>query len=199
MKGFIRLCQEFVAVRRHKHGRFPRGAPPGWEELGAGHFGEAWAHRRFPALALKISGPGYWGCRPARYVHRNIHEGGVAYDAWPVYAEYCRDNPGEHLPDILHFETVSRGISWAILPRYESPEYGDNAARDEARYALRRGISGLRGVRRMRDSMGLQVDVHHGNVMLDPANGAWVLTDPFSFSGEHADCTAPYDSYYSEH
>lgn len=183
VQAFVDKCHRMVAVRRHKLARRDERPPsvPGWTLIGTGHFGEAWVHDEHPDLVLKISGPAGWGGGYRAYVGDIGH---TRYDAWPVYARYCMQNPGLHLPKIYHLEQVSRGIAWGVMPRYND---GDTIARDAARRALRGGSHGLAGVRQMRDAMGLSVDVHEGNVMRCPETNDWILTDPFSFQDEDGD------------
>ena len=187
VQAFVDKCRRMVAVRRHKLARRDErpSSVPGWTLIGTGHFGEAWVHADHPDLVLKISGPAGWG-NGYRAYDEDI--GATNYDAWPVYARYCMQNPGRHLPKIYHLAQVSRGIAWGIMPRYAD---GDDDIRDAARAALRDGTHGLAGVRQMRDAMALSVDVHSGNVMVCPETGDWILTDPFSFQDRDAD-TAPF-------
>lgn len=177
LQEFVDKCRRMVAVRRHKMANHPPSllCVPGWEMIGTGHFGEAWVHAEHPDLVLKISGPAGWG---AGYRAYNEHDDATHYDAWPIYARYCLQNPGQHLPKIYHLVQVSRGIAWGVMPRYDD---GSTVTRDAARMALQAGSHGLAGVRQMRDAMGLSVDVHEGNVMVCPETGDWILTDPFSF------------------
>ena len=177
LQEFVDKCHRMVAVRRHKLSCRPSSllGVPGWTLIGTGHFGEAWVHADHPDLVLKISGPAGWG---GGYRAYDEDIGVTHYDAWPIYARYCMQNPGRHLPKIYHLEQVSRGIAWGVLPRYDE---GDTSTADAARRALRDGSHGLAEVRQMRDAMGLSVDVHDGNVMVCPETGDWILTDPFSF------------------
>ena len=46
----------------------------------------------------------------------------------------------------------------------------------------------------MRDALGMRVDLHSGNVMKNPDNGDYIMTDPFSADGNYAD-----DGYYTDH
>ena len=178
LQEFVDKCHRMVAVRRHKLSCRPPSqlGVPGWTLIGTGHFGEAWVHADHPDLVLKISGPAGWG---GGYRAYDEDTGATHYDAWPIYARYCMQNPGPHLPKIYHLVQVSRGIAWGIMPRYA--DGGDDGIRDAARAALRDGTHGLAGVRQMRDAMALSVDVHSGNVMVCPETGDWILTDPFSF------------------
>lgn len=183
LQEFVDKCHRMVAVRRHKLSCRPPSqlGVPGWTLIGTGHFGEAWVHADHPELVLKISGPAGWG-NGYRAYDEDI--GATRYDAWPIYARYCMQNPGRHLPKIYHLVQVSRGIAWGVMPRYDE---GDASTMDAARGALRDGSHGLAGVRQMRDAMGLSVDVHEGNVMVCPETGDWILTDPFSFQDRDAD------------
>ena len=182
VQAFVDKCHRMVAVRRHKlAGRDERpSSVPGWTLIGTGHFGEAWVHADHPDLVLKIRGPAGWGNGYRAYDEDIGH---TRYDAWPIFARYCLQNPGRHLPKIYHLDQVSRGIAWGVMPRYVD---GDTITRNAARQALLAGSHGLAGVRQMRDAMGLTVDVHEGNVMRCPETYDWVLTDPFSFQDELA-------------
>jgi len=181
MEAFIKECERFFAVRRHKQCKRPQKVVlSSWNKLGAGLYGEAWQHAAYPNLVLKISGPAYWG-----YTHWT-HEHPPEYDAWPIYARHAQQHPHEHMPKIMYFVQATPRMAWAIMPRYVPiatipPEV----------YALKRAIRcGVDAPEwawplvQMHQSMNIHMDIHAQNVMWNPEVDTWVLTDPFSNGGD---------------
>ena len=151
---------------------------PGWNMIGTGHFGEAWQHEDHDHLVIKISGRAGFG-------DGLVHAGETSLDGWAVFAEHCFNSPHPNLPKLLHFERVSVGISWGIMPLYEN---ADSAESKEVRTQWRNWLDGARGspqwlwpIIGMRGALEMQVDLHGGNVMYDADNDEYIMTDPFSF------------------
>lgn len=150
----------------------------GWAYLGGGHFSRVYTHVEFPEYVVKVSGPAYFGELGCDIPQRRARQ-----DAWPTYAEYCRDNPHKHLPEILHFERMSMSFAWGIMPLYYK------ASSDEAESVAGEWYDFLNGeepapewmwpIIGMCRSLDMQIDLHDENVMLDK-NGIMKLTDPFS-------------------
>ena len=174
---FINEVRALVFRRKGKFRRKQRvsAAPPRcWEKLGYGLFGEAWAHEDYPDLVVKISGREGFG--PGARSRREPD-----LDGWPVFAEYCAAHPHPNLPNIMHFERLSPGVSFGIMPRYEKLK--DCAIA----YKWSCYLEGTKGapawmwpIIGMRGALNMVVDLHGGNVMLDPATGEYIMTDPFS-------------------
>ena len=153
---------------------------PGWTMLGAGHFGEAWEHYDHLGYVVKISGRAAFGAGALRDEKPSL-------DGWPTFAQHCQANPHPNLPKILHFERLSVGISFGIMPYYSSidPDGVDAEVVSTWRYYLDGGkgapewmwpIIGMRG------ALGMVVDLHSGNVMKDEDTEEYIMTDPFSFA-----------------
>lgn len=156
----------------------------GWKRLGNGHFGEAWEHEDHLGLVVKISGRAGFGESCGRIVRE------PSLDGWPTFAQHCLTHPHPNLPKILHFERLTVGISFGIMPHYKSiAPYMD--AEDAAIVSEWLGyLEGAKGAPEwmwpiigMRGALGMRVDLHHGNVMRDAATGEYIMTDPFSFVG----------------
>lgn len=188
LQDFIKECERFVAVRRHKMRRngarhCPKLSAP-WACIGSGHFGEAWDHYYYPGLVLKISGRAGWGS--ARVHDEECGTGCSRLDAWPVFARHCMAHRHRHLPTVLHMQDVSQGMTWGVLNRLYSN--GGYTAKCEFISVCERSLAGrsvgpqwLWPLRQMVDALGVEVDVHSGNVMYDREAECFVLTDPFSF------------------
>jgi hypothetical protein len=150
----------------------------GWVYLSSGHFSRVYAHLEFPDYVVKVSGPAHFG-----ELSRGIPQRRARQDAWPTYAEYCRDNPHKHLPEILHFERMSMSFAWGIMPRYyKAPptKSGRVASRWHAYLNEEEPApEWLWPIIGMCRSLNMQIDLHDENVMLDK-NGIMKLTDPFS-------------------
>ena len=154
---------------------------PGWKQIGTGHFGEAWEHADHPGYVVKISGRAGFGDNLVCRVKPRL-------DGWPTFAQHCQANPHTNLPKILHFERLSVGVSFGIMPFYEeiNPSYGSD---DDAIVSQWRGyLDGTPGapawmwpIIGMRGALGMSVDLHSGNVMMDMDTGEYIMTDPFSF------------------
>lgn len=183
-----RLGAELFHARRHKRRAVQRATaridpliPNAWVLQGSGHYGEAWSHSAFPDHVVKLSGPASWG--NVRHIHNTAYSM-YALDAWPVFARHCMAHPHAHLPAILHFEQVSQGMAWAIMPRYTACPWQVSANfRDEVEAGLtgsKDSADWLWPLAQMVDALEFNADIHAGNVMLDPRSGAMVLTDPFS-------------------
>lgn len=187
LQDFIKECERFVAVRRHKMRRNGARHCPElfiqWTCIGSGHFGEAWAHDDYPDLVLKISGRAGWG---ASREHGYYGMDCSRLDAWPVFARHCMAHPHMHLPTVLHVRDVSPGMTWGVLKRlHKKGGYTDVyefiRVCERALAGLSVGPQWLWPLRQMVDALGVEVDVHSGNVMYDMEAECFVLTDPFSF------------------
>ena len=168
-------------ARRHGKTRCDNGGLSGWKKIGRGHFGEAWEHEDYPGYVVKISGRAAFG-RDA------LHTEKPSLDRWPTFAQHCQANPHPNLPKILHFERLSVGISFGIMPFYEEidtsygsadcaivAQWGDYLGGTPGAPAWMWPIIG------MRDALGMRVDLHSDNVMRDMDTGECIMTDPFSF------------------
>ena len=80
------------------------------------------------------------------------------------------------------------GISFGIMPFYGeiNPSYGSDAAAVLSKW--RGYLYGVPGAPEwmwpiigMSDALGMSVDLHGGNVMMDRDTGGYIMTDPFSF------------------
>lgn len=201
-QAFLHKCQRLAALLRlessnRKNTYAAYCELQEWLQLGHGHFSRVFEHPKWSGLVFKFSGPAHFGYN-ARLARRPT----VRSDAWPVFARHCWKFPHPNLPAILHFEQMSPRYSWAIMPKYSSlvdcwydmiPRV-DNEAPDtwagEVGQALVSGGSGLQRrtwlmpIHTMVESLGISVDVHQENVMLDEVNNCFILTDPFSFMPE---------------
>lgn len=153
----------------------------GWRWIGAGHFGEAWEHEDHPGYVVKISGRAAFGGDA-------LPTGKPSLDGWPTFAQHCQANPHPNLPKILHFERLSVGISFGIMPYYRSIDPYGVAADGEIVSQWRDYLDGGKGAPEwmwpiigMRGALGMRVDLHGGNVMMDMDTGEYIMTDPFSF------------------
>ena len=154
---------------------------PGWTMLGAGHFGEAWEHYDYLGYVVKISGRSHFGAGIIRDAKPSL-------DGWPTFAQHCQANPHPNLPKILHFERLSVGVSFGIMPYYSSIDTDGVAADDEVVCAWRGYLGGGKGAPEwmwpiigMRGALGMVADLHSGNVMKDNDTEEYIMTDPFSF------------------
>ena len=166
-------------ARRHGKSRCDNEGLPGWKKIGDGHFGEAWEHADHPGYAVKISGRAGFG---DNFVCREKPR----LDGWPTFAQHCQANPHPNLPKILHFERLSVGISFGIMPLYAEiyTSYGPDALVSQWRDYLE-GAPGAPAwmwpIIGMSDALCMRVDLHGGNVMMDMDTGEYIMTDPFSF------------------
>lgn len=168
-------------ARRHGETWCSAEGLPSWAKIGYGHFGEAWGHEDHPGYVVKISGRAGFGA--------NLMPGEKPkLDGWPTFAQHCQANPHPNLPKILHFERLSVGVSFGIMPFYEEIDdyYGSDA--DVLVSQWRDYLDGTPGapawmwpIIGMRDALGMRVDLHDGNVMMDMDTGEYIMTDPFSF------------------
>lgn len=154
---------------------------PGWSKLGSGYFGEAWEHADYPGYVVKVSGPAGFGCD---YLHTEE----PSLDGWPTFAQHCQAHPHPNLPNIMHFERLSVGISFGIMPHYKSIDTYNADADGGIVSEWRDYLEGAKGAPEwmwpiigMRGALGMMVDLHSGNVMLDDDTGEYIMTDPFSF------------------
>lgn len=152
----------------------------GWRKLGCGHYGEAWRHKDYPGLVVKVSGRGGFGGGCADGVKAEL-------DGWPVFAQLCQHSPHRNLPKMHHFERLSLGASFGIMPEYESIQDGCTYPQKAQVHKWRDMLDGSRTPERwlwplcqMRESIKMLVDLHMGNVMLDTVSGELIITDPFS-------------------
>jgi hypothetical protein len=191
---FIQEARKFFFVRRTKfkhrprlHVEATRHGP--WRKLGAGYYGEAWAHDDHPALALKISGPQGWGYDYSTAMRDQVSSyGEVRADVWPDFAEACMHTPHPNLPEIYHLERHGAYFAWGVMPQYveyDGAHYSVPAVIDLKR-AIATGraeqywLTPLLDIARQR---GVQLDLHSGNVMMNPDTYEAVITDPFSSNG----------------
>ena len=153
----------------------------GWTNIGNGHFGEVWEHVGHLGYVVKISGRAGFGVDYVQTEEPNL-------DGWPTFAQHCQANPHPNLPKILHFERLSVGVSFGVMPYYEKIDayYGsdDDAIVGQWRDYLYGGKGApewMWPIIGMRDALGMNVDLHSGNVMRDMDTGECIMTDPFSF------------------
>lgn len=188
---FMRLCREFVAVKRHFRGRNPRIVSSEFVLLGSGLYSQVFEHPNYPGLVLKISGPAGWADLP-------ISEAPTA-DVWPVYAERCMAHPSKHTPRILHFERISQRMCWAVMPKY-LPSWQGGREQDafcrHVRQVLWRDARPVPGaddwlwpLLELAGSSRHHIDLHAGNWMIHPRTGDVIITDPFSASGRSTSAT----------
>ena len=154
---------------------------PGWKNIGSGHFGEAWEHEDHQGYVVKISGRAGFGDGEA-------HTRKTALDGWPTFAQHCQAHPHPNLPKILHFARLSVGISFGIMPYYRGIDTYGESADVELVSQWRDWLDGCEGAPEwmwpiigMRGALGMTVDLHDGNVMMDMDTGEYIMTDPFSF------------------
>ncbi len=167
------------AYRRKLKFKRGNGSAEGWRTLGNGLYGEVWEHADYPGLVLKVSGRAGFG---GGYV--SASGGCPDSDSWQVYAQYCHKHPHEHLPHILHFESINAAVAWAIMPKYKPLGLGHSA--DRIRLQWWDWLNGARGAPEwmwpiigMASSLRMTLDLHAGNVMMRE-DGILVMTDPFS-------------------
>ena len=199
---FIRMARALAFYRKFKHRRAKRrgrlftdtAGLKGWSDIGSGFYGEAWSHEDYPGLVVKISGRAGFGVQDA------VPSREPSLDGWPVFAEHCLANPHPNLPKILHFERLSVGISFGIMPYYVPLEPYDDEDDAEILDEWRDYLEGCKGspswmwpIIGMRAALNMKVDLHEANVMKDPTTGQHVMTDPFSAVGTYAD-----DGYYTD-
>lgn len=186
---FIAKARALVFYRKLKVRRARRGGEiwcdnrglPGWGMLDYGHFGEVWEHKDNPGCVVKISGRAGFG-EGAIYTKK------PALDGWPTFAQHCQAHPHPNLPKIMHFERLSVGISFGIMPYYESIDAYGVSADGEIVSEWRDYLEGVKDAPEwmwpiigMREALGMRVDLHGGNVMMDSDTGEYIMTDPFSF------------------
>lgn len=198
--AFVQEAERLVAVRRHKHKRKYAGriqnptcltaGAAGWYWIGAGLYGEAWRNDKYPHLVVKISGHEGWGWNNPGLHHR------PARDAYPVYAALCAVTDHPNLPEILYSGRTG-GLRWFVMPRYDAwdiEEHGRICPVTGVDYdTLQIALSDVEAhnqdwgyynvfehVARLRETHNFNVDLHRGNMMVNPINGAFVVTDPYS-------------------
>ena len=170
-------------AQRRGHPWCDRDGLPGWKKIGSGHFGEAWEHADHLGYVVKISGRAGFG-------DNHVHDEKPRLDGWPTFAQHCQAHPHPNLPKILHFERLSVGVSFGIMPRYEQINAYHGSA-DGAILFLWWGYlydkagapEWMWPIIGMRDALHMSVDLHSGNVMKDMDTGEYIMTDPFSFVG----------------
>ena len=176
--AFIKEARALAFLRKGKFRRNSRAfiAARDWEKLGHGYFGEVWLHKDYPKLVVKISGREGFGAGLGWY-HGRV----PSLDGWPVFAEYCLANPHPNLPRIMHFERLSLGVSFGIMPRYNRA-HAPSIVDKWADY-----LEGAKGAPQwmwpvvgMANALDMEVDLHSDNVMQDPETGDFIMTDPFS-------------------
>ena len=158
----------------------------GWSFVGSGYYGEVWCHQDHPGMVVKISGRACFGTD-------DIPDRKPQLDGWPTFAEHCRANPHPNLPKILHFERLSVGVSFGILPHYDALQYEDDEGADIVD-EWRNYLEGGRGAPEwmwpiigMLGALNMRVDLHSDNVMKDPDTGEYIMTDPFSSTYTYVD------------
>ena len=168
-------------ARRDGKSRCDTKGLPGWNKIGSGHFGEAWEHEDHLGYVVKISGRAGFGAN-------TVHDEKPALDGWPTFAQHCQAHPHPNLPKILHFERLSVGISFGIMPFYEETDTYFGSDGDTIVSQWRDYLGGTPGapawmwpIIGMRDALCMHVDLHGGNVMMDMDTGEYIMTDPFSF------------------
>ena len=186
---FITKARALAFHRKHKYRRARRignwwcdgDGLPGWEQIGSGHFGEAWEHADHPGYVVKISGRAGFG-------DHSVYSKKPRLDGWPTFAQHCQAHPHPNLPKILHFERLSVGVSFGIMPFYEEINPSDGSADDAIVVQWGDYLDGTPGapawmwpIIGMRDALCMRVDLHGGNVMMDMDTGEYIMTDPFSF------------------
>ena len=94
-------------------------------------------------------------------------------DSYPVWVEWCAQNPSRHVPEILAHGWVG-DLFWTILPWYEAvpykvmddvPDDGWRAESEATRVKFRRACIW---------------DLHPENIMFDPYLDSYIITDPVS-------------------
>lgn len=165
-----------------------------WRQLGKGWFGVAYLHLD-TGLVLKVSvGRAGWNeDNKSKFDRRGRANDARNLDGWPVYAEFCKNNPHPYLPIILHGEKFRKYGYWAIMPKYNTgysmPEkwnapldetMPDEYTPDNLRVFIR--------VRELAKQVGADFDLHSGNIALYREAGydserfenyPTVLLDPF--------------------
>ena len=179
----LAFYRKFKVLRARREGKelCDSNGLPGWTKVGSGFFGEAWEHEDHPGYVVKISGRAGFGAG-------DMYDTKPSLDGWPTFAQHCQAHPHPNLPKILHFERLSVGVSFGIMPRYEeiNPSYGSDA--DAIVSQWRDYLEGGKGAPEwlwpivgMGDALCMSVDLHGGNVMMDMDTGEYIMTDPFSF------------------
>jgi len=107
-------------------------------------------------------------------------------DAYPAYAQWCKLNPQNHVPDIYFAQRLTSGVFVCAMPAYE------NISSDTQRAQIERlRDKGLHGeptaalsivIQRMEEVFsGVACrDMHSGNFMYCPTTGYVVVTDPYA-------------------
>ena len=163
-------------ARRYGAARCDNAGLPGWKKIGHGHFGEAWEHADYPGYVVKISGRAGFG-------DNRVYDEKPSLDGWPTFAQHCQAHPHPNLPKILHFERLSVGISFGIMPFYEEIDtsYGsDDCTIVSQWWGYLDGSPGAPAwmwpIIGMSDALCLSVDLHSGNVMRDMDTGECIMT-----------------------
>ena len=192
--GLYKEAAKFVAVRRTKHRHKARISATAeyhahWHRIGCGHYGEAWVNSAWPEYVLKVSGRAGWGDDYWRYDAYYYEGNAPRLDAWPTFAKHCLDNPNKHLPKIMHYEETSRGVSWAIMPKYNKfTDYGTPDVVDHLTWAFGNPDEALENegadywvnkLVQVGEVNQFTYDMHWGNFMCDK-DGTVVIVDPFS-------------------
>lgn len=177
----LAFYRKFKVLRARREGEelCDSNGLPGWTKVGSGFFGEAWEHEDHPMYVAKISGRAGFGVG-------DMYNKKPSLDGWPTFAQHCRAHPHPNLPKILHFERLSVGISFGIMPYYRLIDPRCVAA-NEIVSEWRDYLVGGKGAPEwmwpiigMRGALGMRVDLHSGNVMVDMDTGEYIMTDPFS-------------------
>ena len=199
--GLVREATKFVAVRRTKRRHKARISTTAeyhahWSRIGNGHYGEAWVNSAWPEFVLKVSGRAGWGDDYWRYDADDYGGDAPRLDAWPTFAKHCIDNPNKHLPKIMHYEETSRGVSWAVMPRYiKVDSWGTPAIVEHLTWAFRNPEEALDNegadywvnkLVKVCEDNHLTYDMHWGNFMSD-LDGNVIIVDPFSTVNDPTD------------
>ena len=199
IEGFIVEARKFALVLKQRN-RTRRGSARsdgrpychaacinGWTKLGSGYYGEAWAHRDYPGLVCKVSGPQGWGYGQST-VRSSLEDYGYRADAWAAFAELCLTHRNVHLPEVYHFERLSRGVQFACMKRYEAYWGGSSFAGLQKVKDILTGetdctLPWLRPLINVAARDNVRCDLHEQNVMWDAQMQTWVIIDPFSSNG----------------
>lgn len=165
---------------------FERNSGMPLQQLGNGHFSMVLQHPEHPRVVFKVC----------------LRRG----DSSAAYIAYCRQNPGPHLPEVVHVQHHNEGFV-AVLPLYEAQkqynQYIGNTW-DRARrldWAYKDGVSYFAAAQHCRVPLSFakaaygvfeyfkglaRFDLHYENVMQD-SHGTLIITDPISFSKSSED------------
>ena len=142
-----------------------------------------------PHSKLSYLGSGAYGVASSAYLSDGreivIKLAGYCDDGYPWWADYCKDNPAKHLPEV-YYTARAGALHVTAMKRYEPMDQDQEWLVDNARAHgdSAEDPSLAAAIIRVRDMiMELRggVDMHLGNYMYDPDTGEIVITDPCSF------------------